>query len=84
MENTLINQIEQLDKKEKLLLVETIWDSIISDSKNIPLTEYQKSIISERLKTVQEDTENGISWDEFKKNYIWFILSKSLIITRMA
>jgi|AntRauTorckE6833_2_1112554.scaffolds.fasta_scaffold55310_2 putative addiction module component (TIGR02574 family) len=70
MENTLINQIEQLDKKEKLLLVETIWDSIISDSKNIPLTEYQKSIISERLKTVQEDTENGISWDEFKKNYI--------------
>jgi len=70
MEDTLTKQIEKLSKSEKLLLVETLWDSIASEPEDIPLPEHQKSVLDERLKTLDEDTEKGTSWNEFRKNYL--------------
>tara|TARA_R110002126_G_scaffold35949_4_gene109924 strand:+ start:3282 stop:3494 length:213 start_codon:yes stop_codon:yes gene_type:complete len=70
MEDTLTKQIEKLNKSEKLLLVEALWDSIASEPESVLLPEHHKSILDERLETLDEDTEKGESWDEFKKNYI--------------
>lgn len=84
MEDTLPKQIEKLNKSEKLLLVEAIWDSIASDPESVPLPEHHKSILDERLKTLDEDTENGMTWDEFKKNYMQSIVGKPFIITPQA
>jgi putative addiction module component (TIGR02574 family) len=70
MEDTLTNQIEKLNKSEKLLLVEALWDSIASESEGVPLLEHHKSVLDERLKTLEDDTENGTSWVEFRKNYL--------------
>jgi len=70
MEDTLTKQIEKLNKSEKLLLVEALWDSIASEPKDVPLPEHHKSVLDERLKTLNEDTEKGESWDKFRKNYI--------------
>jgi putative addiction module component (TIGR02574 family) len=70
MKNTLSEQIQKLDTNEKLVLVEEIWDSIISEPHRVPLTQHQKSILDERLKTLDEDTKKGVSWDEFRKNYL--------------
>lgn len=70
MEDTLNKQIEKLSKSEKLLLVEALWDSIASEPEDVPLPEHHKSVLDERLKTLDEDTEKGESWDKFRENYI--------------
>ena len=70
MEDILTKHIEKLNKSEKLLLVETIWNSIVSEPDDVPLPDHHKSVLDERLKTLDEDTERGTSWAEFRKNYI--------------
>ena len=70
MKDILSKEIEKLNKSEKLLLVEALWDSIASEPEDVPLPEHHKAILDERLKTLDEDTEKGVSWDEFKKNYL--------------
>lgn len=70
MNDTLSNEIKKLNKSEKLLLVEALWDSIASDPEDVPLPEHHKTILDERLKTIDEDTEKGVPWDEFKKKYL--------------
>jgi putative addiction module component (TIGR02574 family) len=74
MEDTLSKEIEKLKKSEKLLLVEALWDSIASEPEDVPLPEHHKSVLDERLKTLDEDTAKGMSWDEFKKMH--FVLRK--------
>lgn len=70
MENTLIKELSQLNKNEKIILVEALWDSIASDPDQVSLPEHHKSILEERLQTLDEDTENGKSWDEIRKDYL--------------
>ena len=70
MEETLTKQIERLNKSDKLRLVETLWDSIASDPSDVPFPDHHKSTLDERLKTLDEDTDKGKSWDEFRKNYL--------------
>lgn len=68
MEKTLIEKLSQLNKNEKLLLVEALWDSIISDPDQIEISDYHKSVLEKRLKTFEQDKLNSISWEEVKKN----------------
>lgn len=70
MKDTLSKEIEKLNKSEKLLLVESLWDSIAFDPEDVPLPEHHKTILDERLKTLDEDTEKGEPWSEFRKNYL--------------
>jgi putative addiction module component (TIGR02574 family) len=49
MEKKLINELSQLNKNEKLLLVEALWDSIASDP------DHHKSILEQRLQTLEEE-----------------------------
>ena len=52
MVDILTKQIEKLNKSEKLLLVEALWDSIASEPEDVPLPEHHKSVLDERLKTL--------------------------------
>ena len=70
MEKTLINELSQLNKNEKLLLVEALWDSIASDPENIDVPDHHKSILEQRLQTLQEDKKNGASWKEVRQKYL--------------
>ncbi|HET8864104.1 MAG TPA: addiction module protein [Gracilimonas sp.] len=70
MEDTLIKELSQLNKNEKLLLVEALWDSIASDPKQVDFPEHHKSILEKRLQTLDEDTANGKSWDEIRDKYL--------------
>ncbi len=69
MENTLLKELQRLNKNEKLLLVEALWDSIVSDPDQLEIPEHHKSILKERLKTFETDKTEGSSWDEVKKKY---------------
>lgn len=70
MEKTLINELSQLNKNEKLLLVEALWDSIASDPEEVEVPDHHKSILEQRLKTLEEDKKNGSSWNEVRQKYL--------------
>jgi putative addiction module component (TIGR02574 family) len=70
MEKTLINELSQLNKNEKLLLVEALWDSIASDPEEVEVPDHHKSILEQRLKTLEEDKKNGTSWKEVRQKYL--------------
>lgn len=70
MEKTLINELSQLNKNEKLLLVEALWDSIASDPEEVEVPDHHKSILEKRLQTLKKDKENGASWKEVRQKYL--------------
>ena len=70
MKKTLINELSQLNKNEKLLLVEALWDSIASDPEEVEVPYHNKSILEKRLQTLEKDKENGSSWKEIRQMYL--------------
>ena len=69
MEDTLIKELKRLNKNEKLLLVEALWDSIVSDPDQPDVPDHHKTILENRLKTLEADKAKGSTWDEVRKKY---------------
>lgn len=70
MEDSLIKELSQLNKNEKIILVEALWDSIASDPEQVDVPEHHKSILEERLQTLDKDIVNGKSWGEIRDKYL--------------
>jgi len=70
MEKALIDELSQLKKSEKLILVEALWDSIASDPNEVEVPEHHKAIIEERLKTLEQDQLTGSSWEDVRQKYL--------------
>ncbi|MDZ7758584.1 addiction module protein [Rhodohalobacter sp.] len=70
MDKSLIDELSQLKKSEKLILVEALWDSIASDPSEVEVPEHHKAIITERLKTLEKDKESGSSWEKVRQKYL--------------
>jgi putative addiction module component (TIGR02574 family) len=70
MEKALLKELSQLNKSEKLDLVEALWDSIASDPSEVEVPEHHKAIIEKRLKTIEQDKQSGSSWEEVRKIYL--------------
>ncbi len=70
MEDALIKELSRLNKNEKIILVEALWDSIASDPEQVDVPEHHKSFLEERLQSLDNDTANGKSWDEIREKYL--------------
>jgi len=70
MKDTLLKELTRLSINEKLLLVEALWDSIASDPDQVEMPEHHKTILEERLKTLEQDKSNGTSWNELREKYL--------------
>ena len=70
MEKALLDELSQLNKSEKLILVEALWDSIASDPNEVEVPEHHKVIIEERLKTLDQDQLTGSSWENVRQKYL--------------
>lgn len=70
MEKALLDELSKLNKSEKLILVEALWDSIASDPSEVEVPEHHKAIIEERLKTLEQDKETGYSWEKVRQKYL--------------
>ncbi len=55
---------------EKILAVETIWDSIAEESDKIPVSEAQLTLIKERLEEYKRNPSSVKTWEEVKKNFL--------------
>lgn len=55
--------IRDLSIEERIQLVGEIWDSI-AEEKMPGLTEYEKEVLDERMRTFDVALERGITWEE--------------------
>jgi len=73
MENQLIsNEIKKLSIAERILIIEDIWDSIVDEQANIDLSEAQRNELDRRLETYSISPEQGTSWENLKRNILFY------------
>jgi putative addiction module component (TIGR02574 family) len=70
MNSLLSEQILPLTIPEKLQLIEEIWDSVVMDADQIPLTQSQKQELDRRLASYQNIENKGESWEVVKRRII--------------
>jgi putative addiction module component (TIGR02574 family) len=70
MNSLLSEQILPLTIPEKLKLIEDIWDSVVVDADQIPLTQAQKEELDRRLASYQNIENQGESWEIVKQRII--------------
>ncbi|VXD19144.1 conserved hypothetical protein [Planktothrix serta PCC 8927] len=70
MNSLLSEQILPLTIPEKLQLIEEIWDSVVMDADQIPLTQSQKQELDRRLASYQNIENKGKSWEVVKRRII--------------
>lgn len=63
----MIQEVKELSRDEKLVLVQELWNEILSDSADIPLTEEQRQALDEAEKEVEKNPEDGSSWAKVKE-----------------
>ncbi|KAB8314956.1 addiction module protein [Tolypothrix campylonemoides VB511288] len=59
--------ISQLSVAERIQLAEDLWDSIIEQQEELPLSEAQQKELDRRLENYNKNPANGSSWEEVKK-----------------
>ena len=70
MNKILSAQIASLTIPEKLKLIADVWDSIVMDVEQVPLTESQKQELDRRLASYDNIENQGSSWEEVKQRII--------------
>ena len=59
----------QLDRAERLQLVEDLWDSIAQeDLSDLPVPDWKRDELRRRKARFLQHPEAGLSWDEVQRN----------------
>jgi putative addiction module component (TIGR02574 family) len=56
--------IESLSRDEKLELIERLWNSLTSNEEDIPIPEWHRDLLDQRLDDLEREGPVGISVDE--------------------
>ncbi len=59
-------EIDSLNVEERLELIESLWESLVVDPSNIPVTDAQKQMLDERLEEIDAGDDAGIPWEDVK------------------
>ena len=70
MNNLFSEQILSLSIAEKLQLIEDIWDTLVTNGDQIPLTQSQKQELDRRLTSHQNIENQGESWEVVKQRIL--------------
>ena len=57
---------ERLSIEEKIEYVQSLWDRIAADVDSVPLAEWQKQLLDERLKDHDDNPGSGIPWSQVR------------------
>jgi putative addiction module component (TIGR02574 family) len=55
-------KIQSLTASERIMLAETLWDSVVAENAEIELTDPQKEELSRRLAAFEIDQDRGAPW----------------------
>ena len=55
---------EDLSIDEKIEYVQSLWDHIAADAATVPLLDWQKKILDERLAELETNPDSTIPWEQ--------------------
>jgi len=58
-----MGKIHNLSMAEKIELIDELWDSVIQDQNNVPITDAQRVELDKRLAAYEIDKDQGKSWE---------------------
>lgn len=58
--------IDRLSLDDRIALMHALWDNIVAEAKELPLTETQKQDLQRRLADYQAHRYAGATWEEVK------------------
>ena len=64
---TALEQIHQMPLREKLLVMEAIWNDICREEQNLEVPQWHKDILDERERMVADGKTQFIDWEDAKK-----------------
>jgi putative addiction module component (TIGR02574 family) len=70
MINNQIAELHKLPKKDKIELVQLLWEDIAREQEYEVLPADHKSILNERLEKIYDGKGEFKSWDEIRKKYL--------------
>lgn len=59
--------ISELSIAERIQLAEDLWDSIVQQHEEIPLSQAQQQELDRRLENYKQNPTTGSSWEDVKK-----------------
>ncbi len=61
-----IAELRKLPLNEKLQIMEVLWEDLRNHEEALPVSEWHKKLLDERLKAVEEGREEILEWDDIK------------------
>jgi len=61
--------ISELSIAERIQLAEDLWDSILEQQEELPLSQAQQQELERRLENYKKTPTNASSWEEVKKRF---------------
>jgi putative addiction module component (TIGR02574 family) len=62
-----LDEIRQLPLREKLMMMEALWESISQREEQLEVPQWHKDILDERERLVKEGKAKFVDWEEAKK-----------------
>jgi len=62
--------IDSLTTKEKVVLAQQLWDSVISDEQSLDVSAEQKAELDRRVIQFENKPDASASWDEVKSRIL--------------
>jgi len=59
---------DELSAEEKLDYVQSLWDRIAASPEEVPVPEWHKQIVSERLAAYRANPNEGRTWEQVREN----------------
>jgi len=63
-----IAELQNLSKKEKFQLFEYLWETLVPSAEGAEVSEFEKSLLDERLARLQSGESRVHEWDDVKMN----------------
>jgi hypothetical protein len=62
-----LEQIHQLPLREKLLVMEAIWDDISGEEQDLEVPQWHKEVLDERERLLAEGKAQFVDWEDAKR-----------------
>jgi hypothetical protein len=62
-----LEEIHQLPFREKLRVMEAIWDDICREEQDLDVPDWHKEVLDERERLLAEDKARFLDWEEAKR-----------------
>jgi putative addiction module component (TIGR02574 family) len=60
-------EIDQMTVEEKLRVMEALWKELCHDEEDVPVHQWQKDLLDERERLVEEGKAKFVDWETAKK-----------------